>query len=185
MIKWYVKNTYLKESSFQNMFINSSKLHNNNEFNQYQRFTIENIHSYPIYNDFIVFKLKMIYTVTEEFFQIQNFSTKNDVDFYILGHLQTILANNSNQMCNLFVISNISHLINFVCQIHGRTTFVLNTLNPQRKSSLCKFLEHENKSWKYWTLIGCVEVAKNYFVSFSRNNTTKTYLATFLLSFFF
>lgn len=65
MIKWYVKNTYLKESSFQNMCINSSKLYNNNAFNQYQRITIENIHSYSI--DFIVFKLKMIYTVTEEY----------------------------------------------------------------------------------------------------------------------
>lgn len=126
----------------------------------------------------------MKWKVVNFFFQIQNFSTKNDVDFYILGHLHTILANNSNQMCNLFVISNISHLINFVCQIHGRTTFVLNTLNPQRKCLLCKFLEHEDKSWKYWTLIGCVEVVKNYFVSFSRNNTTKTYLATFLLLFF-
>lgn len=126
----------------------------------------------------------MKWKVVNFLFQIQNFSTKNDVDFYISGHLHTILANNSNQMCNLFVISNISHLINFVCQIHGRTTFVLNTLNPQRKCLLCKFLEHENKSWKYWTLIGCVEVAKNYFVSFSRNNTTKTYLATFLLLFF-
>lgn len=48
------------------MFINSSKLHNNNEFNQYQRFKIKIF--IPIrYNDFIVFKLKMIYTVTEEY----------------------------------------------------------------------------------------------------------------------
>lgn len=67
MIKWYVKNTYLKESSFQNMFINSSKLHNTNEFNQYQRFLKLKIFIPIRYNDFIVFKLKMIYTVTEEY----------------------------------------------------------------------------------------------------------------------
>lgn len=127
----------------------------------------------------------MKWKVVNFFFQIQNFSTKNDVDFYILGHLHTILANNSNQMCNLFVISNISHLINFVCQIHGRTTFVLNTLNPQRKCLLCKFLEHENKSWKYWTLIGCVEVVKKIILFHFRGIIQRRHILQRFFFFFF
>lgn len=66
MIKWYVKNTYLKESSFQNMFINSSKLHNNNDLISINVLQLKIF--IPIrYYDFIVFKLKMIYTVTEEY----------------------------------------------------------------------------------------------------------------------
>lgn len=110
----YVKYFFEKILFFQSIYITSSKLNNkSNEFNQYQGFTVENIHSYATLW-FYCFKIE--YDIIEEFEtkgQIQNFYTETTSTFKfwvicILYWPTTPFFCFSNHMCNLFVINILS-----------------------------------------------------------------------------